>query len=62
MTPPRIVNTSDIELTNRAKDCKNLVDSLLDFRSGRHCFNPGFFNQCRCRAGPQVMRTTQTGL
>lgn len=41
--PLLIVNASEIDLVNSAEDYKNLVDYLLDIRSGRHYFNPTFF-------------------
>ncbi len=42
--PLLIVNASEIDLANSADDYRNLVDYLLDIRSGRHYFNPTFFN------------------
>ncbi len=41
--PLLIVNASEIDLANSAEDYKDLVDYLLDIRSGRHYFNPTFF-------------------
>ncbi len=41
--PLLIVNASEIDLVNSAADYKDLVDYLLDIRSGRHYFNPTFF-------------------
>jgi deoxyguanosine kinase len=41
--PLLIVNASEIDLVNNAEDYKDLVDYLLDIRSGRHYFNPTFF-------------------
>jgi deoxyguanosine kinase len=41
--PLLIVNASEIDLVNSAEDYKDLVDYLLDIRSGRHYFNPTFF-------------------
>lgn len=41
--PLLIVNASEIDLANSADDYKDLVDYLLDIRSGRHYFNPTFF-------------------
>jgi deoxyadenosine/deoxycytidine kinase len=41
--PLLIVNASEIDLANSAADYKDLVDYLLDIRSGRHYFNPTFF-------------------
>ena len=41
--PLLIVNASEIDLVNSEADYKNLVDYMLDIRSGRHYFNPTFF-------------------
>ncbi len=41
--PLLIVNVSEIDLVNSTADYKNLVDYLLDIRSGRHYFNPTSF-------------------
>ena len=41
--PLLIVNASEIDLANNAADYKDLVNYLLDIRSGRHYFNPTFF-------------------
>lgn len=41
--PLLIVNASEINLANSEADYKDLVDYLLDIRSGRHYFNPTFF-------------------
>jgi len=41
--PLLIVNASEIDLANSTADYKDLVDYLLDIRSGRHYFNPTFF-------------------
>lgn len=41
--PLLIVNASEINLANSAADYKDLVNYLLDIRSGRHYFNPTFF-------------------
>lgn len=41
--PLLIVNASEIDLANSTTDYKDLVDYLLDIRSGRHYFNPTFF-------------------
>ena len=41
--PLLIVNASEIDLVNGDADYRNLVDYLLDIRSGRHYFNPTFF-------------------
>lgn len=40
--PLLIVNASEIDLANNAADYQDLVNYLLDIRSGRHCFNPTF--------------------
>jgi deoxyadenosine/deoxycytidine kinase len=42
-SPLLIVNASEIDLANSISDYTNLVDYLLDIRSGRHYFNPTFF-------------------
>ncbi len=41
--PLLIVNASEIDLASGESDYRNLVDYLLDIRSGRHYFNPTFF-------------------
>ncbi len=41
--PLLIVNASEIDLANSAADYKDLVNYLLDIRSGRHYFNPTSF-------------------
>ncbi len=41
--PLLIVNASEIDLANGESDYRQLVDYLLDIRSGRHYFNPTFF-------------------
>lgn len=41
--PLLIVNASEIDLANSTADYKDLVNYLLDIRSGRHYFNPTFF-------------------
>ncbi len=41
--PLLIVNASEINLANSAADYQDLVNYLLDIRSGRHYFNPTFF-------------------
>ena len=41
--PLLIVNASELDLANSEEDYKNLVDYMLDIRSGRHYFNPTFF-------------------
>lgn len=41
--PLLIVNASEIDLANSTADYTNLVDYLLEIRSGRHYFNPTFF-------------------
>ena len=41
--PLLIVNASEIDLAHSEADYRNLVDYLLDIRSGRHYFNPTFF-------------------
>ena len=41
--PLLIVSASEIDLANSAADYKDLVNYLLDIRSGRHYFNPTFF-------------------
>lgn len=41
--PLLIVNASEIDLANDDRDFRQLVDYLLDIRSGRHYFNPTFF-------------------
>lgn len=41
--PLLIVNASEIDLANSEADYKDLVNYLLDIRSGRHYFNPTFF-------------------
>lgn len=41
--PLLIVNASEIDLANNVADYRDLVDYMLDIRSGRHYFNPTFF-------------------
>jgi deoxyadenosine/deoxycytidine kinase len=41
--PLLIVNASEIDLATGDRDYLQLVDYLLDIRSGRHYFNPTFF-------------------
>lgn len=41
--PLLIVNASEIDLAGSDRDYRQLVDYLLDIRSGRHYFNPTFF-------------------
>ena len=41
--PLLIVNASEIDLVNGDGDYQQLVDYMLDIRSGRHYFNPTFF-------------------
>jgi deoxyadenosine/deoxycytidine kinase len=41
--PLLIVNASEIDLANNVADYRDLVNYLLDIRSGRHYFNPTFF-------------------
>jgi deoxyadenosine/deoxycytidine kinase len=41
--PLLIVNASAIDLADGERDFTQLVDYLLDIRSGRHYFNPTFF-------------------
>jgi deoxyguanosine kinase len=41
--PLLIVNASMIDLASGESDYLQLVDYLLDIRSGRHYFNPTFF-------------------
>lgn len=41
--PLLIVNASAIDLADSQRDYRQLVDYLLDIRSGRHYFNPTFF-------------------
>lgn len=41
--PLLIVNASMIDLSRSDRDYEQLVDYLLDIRSGRHYFNPTFF-------------------
>jgi len=41
--PLLIVNASAIDLADSESDYRQLVDYLLDIRSGRHYFNPTFF-------------------
>lgn len=43
--PLLIVNASAIDLADSESDYRQLVDYLLDIRSGRHYFNPTFFGQ-----------------
>ena len=42
-SPLLIVNAADIDLANSTSDFQQLVDYLLEIRSGRHYFNPSFF-------------------
>jgi deoxyadenosine/deoxycytidine kinase len=41
--PLLIVNANEIDLANITADYRDLVNYLLDIRSGRHYFNPTFF-------------------
>lgn len=41
--PLLIVNASEIDIVNSENDYMQLVDYMLDIRSGRHYFNPTFF-------------------
>ncbi|MGB1140450.1 MAG: deoxynucleoside kinase, partial [Halioglobus sp.] len=41
--PLLIVNASEIDLAHSDTDYRHLVDYMLDIRSGRHYFNPTFF-------------------
>lgn len=41
--PLLIVNASEIDIVNSESDYLQLVDYMLDIRSGRHYFNPTFF-------------------
>lgn len=41
--PLLIVNANQLDLANRDKDYEQLVDYLLNIRSGRHYFNPTIF-------------------
>ena len=41
--PLLIVNASEIDLANSVADYRDLLDYMLDIRSGRHYFNPTFF-------------------
>lgn len=41
--PLLIVNASEIDIVNNESDYLQLVDYMLDIRSGRHYFNPTFF-------------------
>lgn len=41
--PLLIVNASEIDLAHSDTDYKHLVNYMLDIRSGRHYFNPTFF-------------------
>ena len=41
--PLLIVNANEIDLSKGDRDYGQLVDYLLDIRSGRHYFNPTFF-------------------
>ena len=41
--PLLIVNANEIDLSQGHEDFSQLVDYLLDIRSGRHYFNPTFF-------------------
>ncbi len=42
-SPLLIVNASAMDLVDSERDYRQLVDYLLDVRSGRHYFNPTFF-------------------
>ena len=42
--PLLIVNASEIDLANSAADYMDLVNYLLDIRSGRHYYNPTIFS------------------
>lgn len=42
-TPLLIVNATEIDLVDKAKDYDLLVEQLKKIRSGRHYFNPGTF-------------------
>jgi deoxyguanosine kinase len=42
-SPLLIVNASMLDLARSDRDYEQLVDYLLDIRSGRHYFNPTFF-------------------
>lgn len=42
-SPLLIVNAAEIDLANSSRDFHQLVDYLLEIRSGRHYFNPSFF-------------------
>jgi len=42
-SPLLIVNATEIDLVDKAKDYELLVDQLKKVRSGRHYFNPGTF-------------------
>ena len=42
-SPLLIVNASAMDLVDNERDYRQLVDYLLDIRSGRHYFNPTFF-------------------
>ena len=41
--PLLIVNADEMDVVNRGNDYAQLVDYLLNIRSGRHYFNPTFF-------------------
>lgn len=41
--PLLIVNADELDVVNRQADYEQLVDYLLNIRSGRHYFNPTFF-------------------
>lgn len=43
-TPLLIVNATEIDLVDKAKDYELLVEQLKKIRSGRHYFNPGTFD------------------
>ncbi|WP_455198746.1 deoxynucleoside kinase [Kaarinaea lacus] len=43
-TPLLIVNATEIDLVDKAKDYELLVEQLKKVRSGRHYFNPGTFD------------------
>jgi deoxyadenosine/deoxycytidine kinase len=42
-SPLLIVNATEIDLVDKAKDYELLVEQLKKVRSGRHYFNPGTF-------------------
>ncbi|EED35608.1 DNA polymerase III, epsilon subunit [Luminiphilus syltensis NOR5-1B] len=41
--PLLIINANELDLSDNDRDYRQLVDYLLDVRSGRHYFNPTFF-------------------